>query len=612
MPNIQIEKESKFKNLKASEKDALASTIVQWWNDFHNKRNTQISTAQILQKLISMNQTPRNKEASWKSNIRENKIYTTWDSMKSSMWKEIWSNEEQMFDVVGTSKDTEEVAQKQKEAIVYALKKMNAGKQFDLATDYWGTYGEFIYKTDWKKRSKKVKRFDPYQGYIEVELPLEENANIEAINPMFFNFDVTKYKVGDKDSWDRCPKIFKRFASVNEIKNNPLYTFTKEQQIELENDNTTTTTNIKNDDNLATMTEYGEQYEVLYLQGDIKFNGVLYKNIVAEVFAGRYLIYFEENPVYICPFVWDALQIDPETGRGISPLKSILELCLGKEELINKASDIAELKANPPHWGNDTFLKEKYKNKNIEVEPGKYFDYENSYNGQMPMAMQFDASGIGDIVSVLANDISDASSINANVMGNIEQGRRTATEMQLARNGSDARIAMKLDKIYQTNLQVIENVAELLAIFKNQDEILFINDKGKRIEVLITQAIRQAQYQYVYEDRNALLDRRAKFQEAFSMLNSAGNNPELAQAIDWLESLKTGLEMVGFDNADKFFKKPSEIDQVAEFIKQLPEQYQQAVMQNIQPMLQQIQMIMQQQGGQNAQGNQTEPSAIPA
>ena len=36
------------------------------------------------------------------------------------------------------------------------------------------------------ENKKKVKRFDPYQGYIEQELPLEENANIEAINPMFF------------------------------------------------------------------------------------------------------------------------------------------------------------------------------------------------------------------------------------------------------------------------------------------------------------------------------------------------------------------------------------------------------------------------------------------
>lgn len=619
MPDIKIEKESKFKQLKPSDKDELASIISGWWSSFHEKRQTQISTAQELMKYIYLNQGNRNRKSPWKSNIKENKIFTTWDSMKSVMWKEIWSNEEQMFDVAGTSKDTEEVAEKQKESIVYALKKMDAGVQFDKATDYWGCYGDFIYKTDWKKRVKKVKRFNPMVGFEEVALPIEENANIEAINPMFFNFDTTKYRYGDEESWLSTPKIFKRFATVEEIKANPLYTLTKEQETSLNDSETTEVVDLEDDDNLAKAKKYGEQYEVLYLQGDIKFHGKLYKNIVAEVFAGEYLIYFEENPVYICPFVWDCTMLDPETGRGISPLKAILDMCQGKEELINTVSDIAKLNANPPVWGSDSFLKEKYKNGIVPYEPGKYLEYDNSYKGGFPQPMKFDASGLGDIISLLANDISDASSINANVMGNIEQGRRTATEMQLARNGSDARVAMKLDKIYNINLKVIENVAELLAMFKEGDELLFIDDKGQRVEVEITNAIRQGSYQYFYEDRNALLDRRQKFQEAFSMLSSAAENPELMPRIDWMEALKTGLEMTGFDNPDKFFKSEtdSQIDQAAEFIKQMPEEMQGLVMQNIQPMLEQAQMILQQgeqNGNQNAQtmanGQQPQPAQM--
>ena len=606
MPDIQVEKEDKFKKLNPSQRDELASTISGWWRSFHDKRSTQIATAQELMKYVYLNQPNRNKKADedWKSNIKENKLYTTWDAMKSVMWKEIWSNEEQMFDVAGTSKETEEVAEKQKEAVVYSLKKMDAGVQFDKATDNWGVYGDFVYKTDWKKRTKKVKRFSQFEGFVEVELPIEENANIEAINPMFFNFDTTKYKYGDDASWLSCPKIYKRFATVEEIKNNPLYKLTKEQEMDLDSKDTTEIVDIEDDNSLALAKKYGDQYEVLYLQGDIKFNGVLYKNIVAEVFAGRYLIYFQENPVYICPFVWDATQIDPETGRGISPLKAILDMCKGKEDMINTLSDIAKLNANPPMWGSDSFLKEKYKDGIIKRRPGIYFEYDNSYQGGFPQAEKFDGSGIGDIVSLLANDISDASSINANVMGNIEQGRRTATEMQLARNGSDSRIAMKLDKIYQINLKVIENVAELLAMFKDGSEILFIDDKGQRTEVEITNAIRQGTYQYFYEDRNSLLDRRQKFQEAFTMLNAAGENPELASRIDWMEALKTGLEMTGFDNPDKFFKSESDnqIDQAASFIKQLPEPFQMQIMQTVQPMLQQAQEIMQQQGGNN--GNQ--------
>jgi hypothetical protein len=525
--------------------------------------------------------------------------------MKSLIWKESYSNEDQLFDVQGTAQEFEEMAEKQKTALSHSLKKMKASTQLDKGTDGWGVYGDFVYKTDWKSRKKKVKRFDPYSGLVEQELPIEENANLEAINPMFFNFDTTKYRYGDKDSWDRCPKIYKRFASIEEIKANPLYTLTKEQELELDIDEETKTTDKKSDNDLAKMKKYGELYEVLYLHGDIKFKNVLYKNVVAEVLAGKFLIFFDENPVYINPFIFGVTELDPETGRGISPLKCILELSKGKEELLNKAADIAELNANPCHWVSDTFLKEKYKNGVVDYEPGKVLEYENSYQGGFPQAVKFDASGIADVISVISNDISDTSSINANIMGNIETGKRTATEMQLASNGANARTAMKLDKIYQINLQIVENVAELLAMFKTEPEILMIKEKGQREAIEINNAIRQGSYQYFYEDRNALIDRRAKFQEAYNLLNSAGNNAELLERIDWVEAVKTGLEMVGFDNADKFFKEPSEIDQVADFVKQLPPELQQAIMQNLQPMLQQAQMVMAsqgQQGGMNEIG----------
>lgn len=602
MPDIQIEKESKFKKLSKDDREELAKKISDWWGEFHKKRETQLTIAREIEKQIFLNQPDRNANKKWKSNIKENKLYTTWDSMKSSMWKEIWSNEEQMFDVQGTSKEYEEMAETQKQAMVHALKRMEAGTQFDKAADYWAVYGDFVYKTDWKSRKKKVKRFDPFQGYVEQELPLEENANIEAINPMFFNFDTTKYKYGDMASWDSCPKIFKRFASIEEIKANPMYKLTKEQELDLDISEETKTTSKESDNTLATMKKYGELYEVLFLHGDIKFNNVLYKNVVAEVLAGKYLIFFDENPVYINPFIWDCTMLDPETGRGISPLKSILEMSNGKEELLNKACDIAELNANPCHWVSDTFLKEKYKNGTVDYEPGKVLEYENSYQGGFPQAVKFDASGIADIISVLSNNISDTSAVNANIMGNIEQGKRTATEMQLANNGSNSRIAMKLDKIYQINLRIIENVAELLAMFKNEPETLLVKEKGQRVAVEITNAIRQGSYYYVYEDRNALIDRRAKVQEAFNMFNAAGNNEVLSQRIDWVEVLKTGLESVGFDNADKFFTEPSEIDQVADFVKQLPPELQQAIMQNITPMLQEAQMVMASQGGMNEQG----------
>ena len=155
MPTIKIEKDIPFKNLTDSERTELAAQVSNWYREFRNKRETQIATSRELIRYVQLNQLGRNSEFKWKSNIQENKLYTTWDSMKSVMWKEVWSNEGQMFDVVGVDRASEELADKQKEAITYALKKMKAGNEYDLAVDYWGLYGELIFKTDWKKHTKK-------------------------------------------------------------------------------------------------------------------------------------------------------------------------------------------------------------------------------------------------------------------------------------------------------------------------------------------------------------------------------------------------------------------------------------------------------------------------
>ena len=93
MPDIQIEKESKFKKLSKDNSYDLASIISKWWSDFHDKRESQITIAKQIEKEIFLNQPDRNRNKKWKSNIKENKLYTTWDSMKSLMWKEICSNE---------------------------------------------------------------------------------------------------------------------------------------------------------------------------------------------------------------------------------------------------------------------------------------------------------------------------------------------------------------------------------------------------------------------------------------------------------------------------------------------------------------------------------------
>ena len=149
---------------------------------------------------------------------------------------------------------------------------------------------------------------------------------------------------------------------------------------------------------------------------------------------------------------------------------------------------------------------------------------------------------------------------------------------------------------------MIENVAELLAMFKDGAEYVYTEDKGVNVEYKITNLIRQAQYEYVYEDRNALEDRKTKFEQVYQLMSSTAANPELFQMFDWKETFTTAFEMLGFDNPEKFFRDETPVDQFAEQLKQIPQELQEQAVGELQQyfgqMVQQYQMQQQQQAMQ--------------
>jgi hypothetical protein len=126
------------------------------------------------------------------------------------------------------------------------------------------------------------------------------------------------------------------------------YTITQEMIDELNEKKEFQTTENKKLVDLRSDDEYGGRYSVLYAHGDFKIDGKVYKNYIAEVLAGKYLIRFEQNPLWVCPFILCALEYDPKTKRGISQLKPILDLCKKEESLVNTALDVQKLTLLPP------------------------------------------------------------------------------------------------------------------------------------------------------------------------------------------------------------------------------------------------------------------------
>lgn len=630
---MEIKKEiiEDSKELSLEQRNNLAQKIADNWAQWDQDRNSQITMARKIMQETYLQQPPRKfpDGLEWKSDVKLNAPYNIKRAKKSAMWSEIWANISQMFDVRGTNEQTEQQAKLQKAAIVDSLEKMDIGKQYDMAIDNLFDIGEMIYKTDWEQRKKVVKRQVKGVGFMlmnvvrlltgagyqqaplkSIEIPYYENARVESISPFMFVFDASKYKLKNKDSWDSIIKIYKRFDSLDNIKNNGVYKLTQEQLDELKTLSDNKSGDSKETVDLREVNEHSGEYSILYAHGDFNINGKLYKNYIAEVLAGKYLIRFEENPMYINPFIVCALEYDPKTKRGISPLKSSFDMCAVQEDLTNKAFDVQTLTSNPACWANEDLLDADNTDKDgsIKLAPGKFIKVKNDYKGGYPKEVTVSSAGIADLLNLLDQKIADISSVSSVMYGNIEDQKRTATELSLADKGSSSQIGKELDTINQDfTIPMIKNVAELLAMFKDGVDYVYAQEKGKNIEYKITNQIRQAEYNYIYEDRNALYDRKAKVQELYQICQGAFQIPQLAEIINWKEVFTTLIETVGFDNTDKFFNDDTPAQQFYDNLKQLPPPVQQQLIPMLMQGTQQVVSRMQQQEQQQqmqAQANQ--------
>lgn len=612
------------KGLTDEQKTAFANDISSKFSQWDDDRQAQVADARMIMDEVYMHYpfaSKQDEEDAWKANIKLNKLRSIKQAKKAAMWREIWSNPSQMFNVRGTDEKTEQNAQLQKTAIVDSLEKMKIGKTFDDGIENLLDIGELVFITDWEERTKVIKRRSKDGFIIETlkrflklpgqvnnklfELPYYENARVKSISPFMFVFDHNYYDYVSKKSWDSCIKIYKRFEAYENIVNNKDYELSQEAREYIKGacSNTKLSEGNKAAVDLREENVYGQKVEVLYCHGDFKIDGELYKNYIAEIVAGKYVVRFEENPLFINPFIWCAIEIDPLTGRGIPQLKSAYYLAKEQEKMSNAAIDMQQLALNPPTWVDETFV-DKSKNV-IKIAPGKLFKYKNGWSGNFPKVIELGYSNnLFTFIDSIDQTISDVTNVNSNMFGNVTATKRTATELSLVDKGATATIAKELDIISENaTIPMIENVAELLAMFKFGEEKIFVKEKGLNVVKIITDEIRQAQYNYIYDDRNAINDQKSRFNEVFQLLKSVAQDPELHGLIDWKTSIKKAIEMTGFDNPDMFFVPETPLAKVFGELKTLPEEVQNRFAGIISS---QIQQVMQFSGQyQNTSGQET-------
>lgn len=561
------------------QKSEIVEKIVADYTRYDEARAINLNQSNSLIDEIFFKKTTNNssdKNEDWKSKVRMCKCFMFYQTLKAFIWRNIYSNINNMFDVSGENHESDNNSNKQKAVLVDILEKMNFEKTCDSVIDNALLYGELISYTAWKKRTEEYRR--PIEFFRNLfSSNIQKLASIMEAIKQGKNFWVDSRVVFDNpyiypvcpedlvfdssqiDDWDSCPKIYRTFKTPDSIINNKFYSIDKETAVNisnlLKNNNSSNLSNSRK--NLKSEVVNGSTVEVLEHWGDFKLStGEVLHNWHAVVVARKYLILFKKNIGVINPFTYGAFITDPITKRGISPIYSVLSLAKTQEEFLNKTINMQYLSENPPLLAPEGFFDDD----EIALYPGKIIEYgDNLTSTEAFKQLSFDTKIFLNDIEFVDSLMCEVSGIFPSMIGTQENISKTATEINTKTQGQLTRLSMMLDIISQYFIvPAIKNVASLAANFKMGRETVFVNKDNMSEEIVIDDSVRQAEYKYTYADRNVLND---KYNNADLIVQSVEKFSSLIP-LNIQEIFLWYFEQKGVENPERFLSQETQTQQM--------------------------------------------------
>lgn len=533
--------------LDSEEELLLIQKIPEKYDKLEDARQEQLNDIKLLRGNIYLNQVPQIN--GWDSKIELPDIYELAQTLKSHISDNLYSHPDAMFDVAGVSPQSQAFANRQKAMLVNTFEQMKLEDELEKVIDGIVESGESTMFVGWETKIKTTRRAQSVEeqliaptedGFVIESRIIYDNPKIKHISPEDFVFDKER-----RDNWDNCAKIYRTYCDIDELKNNKANNLLTDEKISMlkgvvDNKSKKDSDKSVNDKRL----------EVLEYWGDIELSdGEILKNWLIVVAGRCEVIRFEANPFIVNPFIHANIIENPQTGRGISPLRVALILNNISSTILNKQIDALALMMNPPYLA----PKGCFKGEQV-VKPGKIIEYDAALMPTAPTALSFDKAMQGwDFLSYFKTTIESATGIFNNMSGNLQSEARTATELNYSVNGQTARLNMFLDAVNRKIIiPMVEKTAELIANFKIGREVISLKDRGRTLFIEIDDTIRNGNYVYRYGDRKASLERKTRLNELFAIVKSFAEVPAVANQINWLECFKFALEQYGIENANNF------------------------------------------------------------
>lgn len=533
--------------LKNEDEHTLVDSIVNKYDSYEENRSSQLSDIRAIRNSIYDSTIP--KINAWGSKLQLPEIYELAQTLKSHISQNLYSHPDAMFDVSGTTPQTQALANKQKAMLVNTFENMKIEEELEKVIDSIVETGETTLFVGWETKIKQTRRAQTLeeqiinpteQGFVVEEKVVYDNAKIRHINAEDFVFDKNNC-----NHWDKCAKIYRTYTSLDDISHDSSNNMLNSEKIEILKG--VVADNKRKEQDLSTL---GNKLEILEFWGDIELpNGKILKNWLITVAGRREIIRFESNPFVINPFIHANIIECPTTKRGISPLRVALILNNISSTILNKQIDALALMMNPPYLAPKGCFKGEQ-----EVRPGKIIEYDSALMPTAPAPLSFDKAMQGwDFLNYFKNTIESATGIFKNMSGNIQTHQRTATELNYSVSGQEARLNMILDAINRKVIvPMVEKTADIIANFKLGREVIGLTEHGKVMFLEIDDNIRNGNYIYRYGDRKATFERKLRFKELFEVVQSFSNIPTVSSQVDWMECFKFALEQYGIENSNNF------------------------------------------------------------
>ena len=535
--------------IKPEDEILLVNEISEKYDRFEDYRIQQLTDIKLVRDAI-YNPASQNVNG-WGSKIELPDIYELAQTLKSHISENLYSHPDAMFDVSGTTPQTQAYANKQKAMLVNTFEQMNIENELEKVIDSIVETGECTLFIGWETVIKQTRRAKTIEEdmknpdgktFVLEDKVVYDNARVKFIKAEDFVFDKS-----NRDKWDSCAKIYRTYATIDEIfcdKSNNL--LNKEKLEKLKG----VVAKKKNRNDEKGIDE--NKLEILEFWGDIELSdGKILRNRLVTVAGRREIIRFEANPFVINPFIHANIIESPVTGRGISPLKVALVLNNVSSTILNKQIDALALMINPPYLAPKGCFKGQQ-----DVRPGKIIEYDAALMPTAPTPISFDKAMQGwDFLNYFKATTESATGIFKNMAGNLQDVQRTATELNYSVSGQEARLNMMLDAINRKIIiPMVEKTAEIIANFKFGDELIRIEDHGKYVFDRISDDVRNSNYIYRYGDRKASFESKTRLKELFEVVKYVAEVQSVAEQVDWLECFKFALEQYGIENANNFLK----------------------------------------------------------